>query len=287
MTTYWLDYSAAQLSAQTILNAGYKGVIRYIDTPANFGGKHTTPAEWNDDKAKGLGVEFVFEVGVNDSAGGFNAGVAYAKRAKAGADYLGYTGVIYAANDQTTVNITAWKAYLDGFASVLGLDRTGAYGFANAISAAQGHASKFWQAGARSTLLPFSHVWQDNNWKGTVGGISVDRNEILKEDVTDVALGGDDFKYLFFDNALSTIDGKEYNAGYIIENTYLEGKSTHADVENLIATVAQLQATVAALQTGGVDVAALSNLVAKAVVDQIAQPVAKAVADENARRMES
>lgn len=193
---YYLDYSAGKIAGKTIKSAGYNGVIRYIDAPANWRTKHTNLAEYKDHLANGLEVLLVFEAGTGDADGGYSAGVANAKRAKAGADALGYKGIIFFANDRTTVpNPKTWTDYLDGAASVLGRSRVGAYGFANALNYAKGHASVYWQAGRHSDVVGHAHLWQDNNTQVTVGGITCDRNLILKmiemEEDDDMALGFD------------------------------------------------------------------------------------------------
>lgn len=200
---YWLDYSAAKLSGATIRNAGYGGVIRYIDAPDRLRTKHTNLTEYRDHINNGLRVWLVMQNTTTDADGGYSAGQANARRALAGADYLGYTGPIFFCNDRTTVpSPSLWQSYLDGAASILGISRTGAYGFANAIQLARGHANYFWQAGRGRDVIgatldangrPVSstvvNFWQDNNFQPTVGGITCDRNLILK-DLTDE--GGDD-----------------------------------------------------------------------------------------------
>jgi hypothetical protein len=123
----------------------------------------------------------VMQTTTTASAGGFPTGVAHARRAQAGAQYLGYTGVIYFTNDRTTLpNPAEWQAYLRGAVSVLGQTQVGAYGFANAMDAARNIVDHFWQAGRRSDVRPFVQIWQDNNTQVTVGGITCDRNLILK-----------------------------------------------------------------------------------------------------------
>lgn len=189
MTNYWIDYSAGKLSASTIKAwtnpAGDRitGVIRYIDSPANLSTKHTNPVEYQDHVRNGLHVRLVMQVNTTDADGGYARGQAYAQRALAGANYIGYPGKIYFTNDRTTLaNPSVWQAYLDGAASVLGKDRVGAYGFRNAQDAAVGHATGFWQSGRRSELAPHANMWQDNNTQITVGGITCDRNLIITED---------------------------------------------------------------------------------------------------------
>ncbi|MEV6898351.1 glycoside hydrolase domain-containing protein [Amycolatopsis sp. NPDC051372] len=178
--TYWLDYSAAKLTGAMVKAAGYTGVIRYIDAPNLLSTKHTNLNEYRSHLAAGLTVRLVHQGTTKDADSGFQGGVNRATRAKAGADYLGYTGVIFFTNDRTTVpNVAAWQAYLDG--SVLGKERAGAYGFNNALNAAIGHASAFWQAGRHSDLVPHANFWQDNNVQVTVGGITCDRNLVISD----------------------------------------------------------------------------------------------------------
>lgn len=178
---YLLDYSARQLSGPIIRGAGYAGAVRYIDSA--LGGKKTTKAEYDSLVSSGLIVRLVMEVSTGDANGGYARGVDYAKRAKAGADALGYLGVIYFCNDSPALtSATLWDDYLTGAASVLGWSRVGAYGFANAMDVAR-HMTEckhFWQAGRRSDVRPFVQLWQDNNTQVTVSGITCDRNEILQ-----------------------------------------------------------------------------------------------------------
>jgi hypothetical protein len=179
---YWLDYSAAKLSGPMIRNAGYTGVIRYIDAPDRLRTKHTNKAEYDSHIASGLTVRLVFQNTTTDADGGYAAGVANAQRALAGANYLGYSGVIFFCNDRTTVpNVQAWRDYLRGAATVLGKARVGAYGFANALNAAIGYASAFWQAGRLSDRVAHANYWQDNNTQVTVAGVLCDRNVVWSD----------------------------------------------------------------------------------------------------------
>lgn len=182
---YWLDYSAARLTGPTVKNAGYTGAVRYIDdinNPNLRQTKHTTPAEYQSLVSAGLGVRLVFEVTTGDPDGGYARGVAYAQRAKAGADALGYSGVIYFCEDRpTTPSVANWRAYLQGAISVLGRSRVGAYGFFGAMDAANGYVDHFWQAGARRDLRPFVQLWQDNNTQVSVGGVTCDRNLVIAD----------------------------------------------------------------------------------------------------------
>lgn len=184
MATYitnWIDYSAGKLSASAVKAAGYTGAIRYIDAPNLLKTKHTNQAEYDDFIANGLDIQLVMEEGTGDPDGGYAAGVARAQRAKAGADFLGYGGLIYFCNDRPTLpSATDWQQYLVGAASVLGRGRVGAYGFANALNAAQNYASGFWQAGRESDLVPHADVYQWNNGRVSVSGIECDLNKVIR-----------------------------------------------------------------------------------------------------------
>lgn len=180
---YWLDYSAARLDGPTIRNAGYAGAIRYVGGTST---KHTTAAEYNSIKAAGLGFLAVMEVNTGDANGGYAQGVAYAQRAKAHCDQLGYGGVIFFCNDTPSLpSASLWDDYLTGAASVLGWDRVGAYGFANAMDVARNATPcrYFWLAGSSRGIAPrpYLNFWQDNNTQVTVGGITCDRNLVLKD----------------------------------------------------------------------------------------------------------
>jgi hypothetical protein len=177
---YYLDYSTAKLSGDLIKASGYTGVIRYIDAPNLLRTKHTDLAEYQDHIVAGLVVRLVMQVDTDDADGGFPAGVALARRAKEGADYLGYSGVVFFTNDRPELpSPDTWAAFLDGAASIMGLSRTGAYGHRNAILEAHGHAAAFWQAGRQSDLTIAAHYWQDNNTQVRVGGVLCDRNLVI------------------------------------------------------------------------------------------------------------
>lgn len=266
---YWLDYSAAKLSGQTIKNAGYGGVIRYIDSRDRLRTKHTTPAEYASHKQAGIDVMLVMQNTTTDADGGWNTGVANAKRALDGAQYIGYSGPIFFTNDRTTVpNASAWKSYLDGASSVLGVNRVGAYGFGNAMDLAVGHATYFWQAGRRADVRSQVHVYQDNNTQVTVGGITCDRNLIMKN-FSLVTMEEDD---MFSDgdrNNLTSVHGAVFYGG------------GDAGPKSIVQRLADLETSVAKLSTGGID----ATVIAAAVAEQVSSVLARQVADEVARRM--
>lgn len=190
----WLDYANGWPSGAAVKAAGFTGTIRYttaprLMNPPGKNQKHITKTEYDDHRANGVKIRLVFQGGTTDADGGWALGVANAKLALEGANYLGYNGVIFFCNDRPELpNIVSWRAYLDGAASVLGIKRVGAYGFQNALNAAVGHASAFWQAGSESKLVPHANYWQWNNGRAYVAGIQCDVNYVIKD--YDLAGGG-------------------------------------------------------------------------------------------------
>ncbi|MFE0021377.1 glycoside hydrolase domain-containing protein [Amycolatopsis sp. NPDC059021] len=194
MATWWIDYSAAKLSAATIKSAKVgsngetaTGVIRYIDAPNLLGTKHTNASEYRDQLNSGLGLAMYFEVDQDDAIGGYAQGQENARRALAGCNYLGFPGVIFFCADRwfnapgrPLITPAVWQAYLDGAVSILGRGRVGAYGFADAMDAGRGHVDYFIQCGAWEAARGFINGWQDNNYQPIVGGIQTDRVLILR-----------------------------------------------------------------------------------------------------------
>jgi hypothetical protein len=286
---YWLDYSAAKIQGSTIKNAGYTGVIRYIDSPGLLRVKHTSLDEYRGHLAAGLEVLLVMQTTTTASGGGFATGQDHGRRALAGADHLGYKGPVFFTNDRPDLpNPAAWRSYLDGAASVLGIGRVGAYGFRNAMDAAVGHATYFWQAGRRRDVAPHTHIWQDNNTQVTVGGITCDRNLILKN-VSGIggflmSLSDQEQRDLF--NRIFGMLRQRYYAkddkGTVVEVDGKHPTATPATVLDsldgnfLVNRIAELEKRVSDLELAGVDVEKLAKLLGPAV--------AKAVNDEFARR---
>lgn len=181
-----LDYSAGRISGAAIRAAGYDFVVRYVDQPSNTNRKLIRPDEYRDLLEHGVKVWLVFEQWTTDALGGFKQGVAYARRALAGADALGYKGIIFFCSDMhlTREQIPTALGYLDGAASVIGRERVGAYGFWEFLDAAipLGKASAYWQAGIRPAPNDPKQIWQNNNMLGgvRVGGVQCDVNELLR-----------------------------------------------------------------------------------------------------------
>ena len=128
-----VDYSFARPSPAGLHNEGYSFAARYFSYD-NSGthGKILFAGEANALIAAGVDVVSNWEYGATDALGGFTSGVNDAKTAEAQAAAAGapadrpiYFSVDFDATpaDQTPIN-----AYMDGVASVIGRNRTGAYG---------------------------------------------------------------------------------------------------------------------------------------------------------------
>lgn len=271
---YWLDYSAAKLTGPVIKAAGYPGVIRYIDSPENLGWKHTTKAEYASHKAAGLGIRMVMQTTTTASDGGFPVGVAHARRALAGAQYLGYAGVIYFTNDNTALpDPQEWADYLKGAASVLSWDDVGAYGFANAMDAARDRTAcrHFWQAGRRSDVRAFVQVWQDNNTKVIVGGIECDRNLILKPLTTPTEENDMEYTDPWDDAALNALGPNKL--GWALKNIKDNAKATRSMVDTVEPKLTAIQAAIAAIANNpDVDPAELARVIDAAVAAHSVKP---------------
>lgn len=184
--TQGLDYSAARLSGSAIRQAGYDFVIRYVGTPGRT--KNIAGFEYADLVANGVAVALVYEDGAQDALGGFAAGQASARAARADADSIGFPAnrPIYFAVDwvATAGQMPAVMAYLDGAGDVLGIGQVGVYGFQLTIRTAMdgGHARWLWQCGALDALVPGCHLYQHNNDNTTVSGITCDVNDALAPD---------------------------------------------------------------------------------------------------------
>jgi hypothetical protein len=248
-----LDYSAGKISGAAIRAAGYGGAIRYITDSGNLGTKHTSASEYRDHIACGLQDWLVYEVNTDDPLGGRSGGITAAQRALDGANYIGYPADrhIFFCFDRhaSTSELPAWRTYLDGAASVLGVGRVGAYGFSEAIDAAQGHATAFWQCGSRSAVRSFTNFYQRNTGTTAVGGISCDINDVLIPLEYDVALTDDDAKliakHIWYDPIWSGLnpDGVtrwQMNPSQVLDALNRANQAEAAKVDALISTVAKL-----------------------------------------------
>jgi len=181
-----LDYSAGRIPGSTVIAAGFDFCIRYVDAPSLVRTKHISPTEYADLTGAGVRVYLVFEQNTSDMLGGYAAGVTNAKRALAGAEWIGYPGLIFMACDMhlTASQIPTAHSYLDGAATILGYDRLGCYGFWELIDAAIAvdQCAAYWQCGVPPAPTDPVHVWQVQPPAGSavVGGIACDINHLLR-----------------------------------------------------------------------------------------------------------
>src|SRR5882757_3591414 len=129
LTVIVADYSAKRLTGAQLQSAGFVGAIRYAGlSESNI--KITNAAEVTSIKAAGLAVALVYELGLTDTSGGYNAGRANATALRNHALALGLPARGFLAQDQhiPAGQSTNVLAYFQGAASVLGAANTGVYG---------------------------------------------------------------------------------------------------------------------------------------------------------------
>lgn len=178
------DYSANRLTGAQLKAAGFGGAIRYAGlSESNI--KITNLTEVNSILAAGLSVALVYELGLTDTSGGYNAGVANASALKSHAQRLGLPARGFLAQDQ---HIPAGQssnvlAYFQGAASVLGAANTGVYGFYDTMDLTrQLGLGAYWQCGAHSDLRSWASVYQRNYGTYSAGGVACDANDIIAAD---------------------------------------------------------------------------------------------------------
>jgi hypothetical protein len=281
MVDQWLaDYSAKTLTAQQLKDGmpGVIGTIRYVDAPANMTAKHVTPAEYANHKAAGFKQWLFFEVGRSDAAGGFAQGVAYARRAVAGAQYVGAPidpahPIIMVCDRHlvekglATIAVATWRSFLDGAASVIGKANLGAYGYFDAMDAAQGHASVFVQCGSRSDVRAFVNAWQDNTTQPVVSGVQTDRNKLLI-DVTNGVVPNVELTDL-----VKLVNwGSDHSAVLSVNDVLAQDNARLTNVETWVkanadlgAKVDALTAKLSALTVGQVDPVVLTQAISDAL----------------------
>lgn len=293
---YYLDYSGAKIAGATIRAGGYGGTIRYIDARNRLSTKHTNLAEYNDHIANGLDERLIMQVGKTDADLGFAGGVDHAQRALDGAQYLGYRKEIYFPNDRTDLpNPGLWHDFLNGAASVLGWPRIGAYGFYNALDVAahMTPCQHFWGAGRWSDISqrPYVNFWQDNNTQVNVGGITCDRNLVLRKENDMTQEEHEALMYVMGQLKLMekrvTDSGKPFKyAGDLLLDTNVYVQRALAGQDSILAEVKNVS-------VAPVDVESLANsIVAKlppnsTLSDNDLIRIAKAVVDEERNRLEN
>jgi hypothetical protein len=188
-----LDYSRGRLTAVQVRAAGHNGVVRYCGTPGNP--KNITATEYVDlvsgsgGQVRPVGVALIYEGGTGDALGGFAAGVAAARAARADANRIGFPRsrpIYFAVDTDITTQMATVMDFLRGAGSVLGGPQfVGVYGeFTVTLAArAAGVARWFWQtvawsAGVRDKL---AHLYQRAGGV-TVAGVGCDLSDQLQPD---------------------------------------------------------------------------------------------------------
>jgi len=197
---YGIDYSGGEFSpGQLDAYSAESGrdlrvLFRYIGYPDNGHYISHYPGAYQRHVDAGRVVLLIYEWDVDDVVGGWQSGREHALRAVNDANGIGYpdTLPIFMSADkhlnELGVSTSTAMAYLDGAASVLGRQRTGAYGFSDFIYAAQdgGHAPWLWLCGAKDTVRDGIQFYQCNNYgkfqlrpdMGSSEPIDVDLDEI-------------------------------------------------------------------------------------------------------------
>jgi hypothetical protein len=242
------DYSGGRPTGAQLKTAGFAFVIRYIGLGS--AGKRLTKAEYANLVAEGVVVLLVAELGTGDTWGtstddDYGRGVANAKAALADARACGVPEdkiFIFAASDahapaQWAINDTV--RYVTGFRDVLGVARTGHYGFSETNVAVHnaGVASGFWRCGSKPSTLDQGWVnfWQRNVAPTTkvVAGVVCDINDqyhAINPEDTDMPLTDADAqlvaKHIWYDWIWSQNNGATgQNASQVLAtlNTQLTG----------------------------------------------------------------
>jgi hypothetical protein len=159
--TLGVDYSFARPSPATLVADGYLFVGRYY-APADGteDGKILFKSEADALIASGLSIIAVFEEGATNALNGYSQGVTDAQVAVAQANAAGQPPnrpIFFAIDfDASADGLGAIEPYFDGVASVVGLNRTGAYGGYFAINGLfnDGKIQWGWQ----------TYAWSDGSW---------------------------------------------------------------------------------------------------------------------------
>jgi hypothetical protein len=177
------DYSSGPIAPAALEAAGVTTVVRYVSTAGN--GKNITAKEYADLTGAGIRVLLVYETTARWMLGGYAAGLAAARSARAQAVAVGYPSwwpIWYADDlDDTTADIATVLACLHGCSDAEGSKAlTQLYGEYAAVEAA--YAAGYllpwqtvaWSGGERSAHAVLYQTGQTT----TCGGVQVDVNEI-------------------------------------------------------------------------------------------------------------
>lgn len=177
------DYSARAINPSALKNAGVGLVMRYVSTPNNP--KNITKSEYAALTAASIQVGLVYETTAGWMLGGYNAGFAAAKSARAQATVVGYPTwqrIWYAADlDLSKQQIPIVLETLRGCAAADGSKNLVAvYGEYDMVEAAYSAGypapwqTEAWSQGRRSTNAPLFQTTDQT----TCDGVQVDINEM-------------------------------------------------------------------------------------------------------------
>jgi hypothetical protein len=209
-----IDFAERRIAPDEIRTAGYAGVVNYVSESrpgANFEAKPLTRDYADALRAAGLHIVSNFQYGKpgwpnapSDFTRGFDGGVADAQtalRIHAAAGGSNSAPIFFSVDDD--INADIWNSqavnWFRGINSVLGTERTGIYGHAQACgwsindgvighSSTAGHRwawqTKAWSHGQRApaTVLYQEVVNTPSNPGPLLGGIHIDVDEILAMD---------------------------------------------------------------------------------------------------------
>jgi hypothetical protein len=153
---YGVDYAWSHPSISSIKSAGYRFAARYYSHDST---KDLSSSEASSLIAAGMSVMGVFEDGATNALGGYNQGVSDAKLALQEANGVGEPSsrpIYFAIDfDASGYGLGSIESYFDGVASVIGLNRVGAYGgyyavhgLFNANKIKYGWQTSAWSGGA-------------------------------------------------------------------------------------------------------------------------------------------
>jgi glycoside hydrolase-like protein len=208
-----IDFAERRIAPGEIKAAGYAGVVNYVSESrpgANFEAKPLTREYADSLRAAGLHIVSNFQYGKpggtapSDFTRGFDGGVADAHEALRLHNAAGGSNsapIFFSVDDN--INVDTWNTlvinWFRGIISVLGIQRTGIYGHAQACrwainDGAIGHSStaghlwawqtKAWSNGQRESaaVLYQEVVNSPSNPGPLLGGIHIDVDEVLAVD---------------------------------------------------------------------------------------------------------
>lgn len=215
-----IDFAERLVPADQIKSAGYDGVLVYVSElrpGANFDFKPVTREYADAVRAAGLQIVSCYQYGKpgwptpSDYTRGYDGGVSDAQtalRLHAAAGGPGSAPIFFSVDEDIDVN--TWKSvavqWFRGINSVLGVDRTGIYGHAQACgwaiadgvighSTSAGHRwawqTKAWSRGERepAAVLYQSVVVGASDPGAVIGGTHVDVDDVLAADFGQWDLG--------------------------------------------------------------------------------------------------